>query len=244
MAKMRFVGKINPVETYKSKMKKFALVLIVLIATAAVTDGQQKTNANPSAVTIARLQYDGGGNWYWGRSAIPNMHKFLAENTPIEVEDSEVTVKATDPELFRYQFLFLTGHGNIRFSDDELAALRTYLENGGFLFANDSYSLEPAFRREMGRLFPDKQLVELPFTHPIYHMLFDFPNGLPKIHKHDGKPSQGFAIILDGRVAVFFAYESDIGDGWEDHEVYNDPPEKHLAALRMGANLVSYALTH
>ena len=225
-------------------MKKFALILVALIALAAVTDGQQPGSHNPSAVTIARLKYDGGGNWYWGPSAIPNMHTFLRENTPIEVEDQEVTVTATDPQLFRYPFLYMTGHGNIKFSDDEVAALRTYLENGGFLFANDSYSLAPAFRREIARVFPDKQLVELPFTHPIYHTLFDFPNGLPKIHKHDGKPAQGFAIILDGRVAVFFAFESDIGDGWEDQEVYNDPPEKHLASLRMGANLISYALTH
>lgn len=226
-------------------MKKFVLVLIALITTAAVTDGQQQSKpADPSAVTIARLKYDGGGNWYWGPSAIPNMHKFLHENTPIEVDDREAIVKATDPELFRYPFLFMTGHGNIKFSDDEVAALRTYLENGGFLFANDSYSLAEAFRREIARVFPDNKLVELPFTHPIYHTLFDFPNGLPKIHKHDGKPPQGFAIILNGRVAVFFAYESDIGDGWEDQEVYNDPPEKHLAALRMGANLISYALTH
>jgi hypothetical protein len=225
-------------------MKKLALALLAFSFMAVISDGQIQKVANPSAVTIARLKYDGGGNWYWGRSAIPNMHKFLAENTSIEVEDREVAVTATDPDLFKYPFLFLTGHGNIKFSDDEVAALRTYLDNGGFLFANDSYSLNEAFRREMARVFPDKQLVELPFSHPIYHQLYDFPNGLPKIHQHDGKPPQGFAIIIDGRVAVFFDYESDIGDGWEDAEVYNDPPEKHLAALRFGANLVTYALTH
>ncbi len=225
-------------------MKKLALALLAFSFMAVISDGQSQKAANPSAVTIARLKYDGGGNWYWGRSAIPNMHKYLAENTSIQVEDREVVVTATDPDLFKYPFLFLTGHGNIKFSDDEVTALRTYLENGGFLFANDSYSLNEAFRREMARVFPDKQLVELPFSHPIYHQLYDFPNGLPKIHQHDGKPPQGFAIIIDGRVAVFFDFESDIGDGWEDAEVYNDPPEKHLAALRIGANLVSYALTH
>jgi len=225
-------------------MKKLVLTLLALALMAVVSDGQIKKTADPSAVTIARLKYDGGGNWYWGNSAIPNMHKFLADNTAIEVDDHEAIVTATDPELFRYPFLFLTGHGNIRFSDDEVTALRTYLENGGFLFANDSYSLNDAFRREMARVFPDKQLVELPFSHPIYHQIYDFPNGLPKIHQHDGKPPQGFAIIIDGRVAVFYDYESDIGDGWEDAEVYNDPPEKHLAALRLGANLVTYALTH
>jgi hypothetical protein len=225
-------------------MKKLVLALLALTILAVVSDGQTQKAASPSAVTIARLKYDGGGNWYWGKTSIPNMHKFLEDNTSIEVDDREVVVTATDPQLFRYPFLYLTGHGNIQFSDDEVAALRTYLENGGFLFANDSYSLAPAFRREMARVFPDKPLVELPFSHPIYHQLYDFPNGLPKIHQHDGKPPQGFAIILDGRVAVFFDYESDIGDGWEDHEVYNDPPEKHLAALQIGANLVTYALTH
>ncbi len=225
-------------------MKKTLLVLVVLAALAAVTLGQQPRPVNPSAVTIARLQYDGGGNWYWGRSAIPNMHKFLQENTRIDIDDKEISLKATDPELFHYPFLFMTGHGNIRFSDDEITALRTYLENGGFLFANDSYSLAESFRREIGRVFPDKQLVELPFSHQIYHSFYDFPNGPPKVHKHDDKPPQGFGIILGDRVAVYFAYESDIGDGWEDAEVYNDPPEKRLAALRMGANLVTYALTH
>jgi hypothetical protein len=225
-------------------MKKFAFLLAILALLVASSDGQQNQPNDPSAVTITRLRYDGGGNWYWGPSAIPNMHKFLKENTPIRVINKDVIVKATDPELFKYPFLFLTGHGNIRLSDDEVTALRTYLENGGFLFANDSYSLDQAFRREMKRVFPDKDLVELPFSHPIYHCHYDFPNGLPKIHEHDGKPAQGFGIILNDRVVVFYAYESDIGDGWEDHEVYNDPIEKHIAALKMGANLVTYALTH
>lgn len=237
-------------------MRNLAQNLILLILLISTSYGQPgvplqpvriavpKVAQNPSAITIARLKYDGGGNWYWGPSAIPNMHKFLKENTSIEIADKEVIVTATDPELFKYPFLFLTGHGNIRFSDDEVVAMRNYLENGGFLFANDSYSLADAFRREMKRVFPDKDLVELPFSHPIYHNRYDFPNGLPKIHLHDGKPAQGFAIILNGRVAVFFAYQSDIGDGWEDHEVYNDPPEKHEAALKMGANLITYALTH
>jgi hypothetical protein len=231
------------IKTYNSSMKKVIFFVTALAVMYSVSDGQQKSE-NPSAVTIARLIYGGGGNWYWGNTAIPNLHKFLRENTKIEVADKDVKLKPTDPELFKYPFLFMTGHGNIKFTDDEVTALRTYLENGGFLFANDSYSLAEAFRREIGRVFPDKQLVELPFSHPIYHNLFDFPNGLPKIHQHDGKPAQGFAIILNGRVAVYFTYESDIGDGLEDAEVYNDPPEKHLASLRMAANLVEYALTH
>jgi hypothetical protein len=227
-------------------MMKIVSIIIAffLLSIPAVTDSQESAQDDPSAVTIARLQYDGGGNWYWGRSAIPNMHRFLIENTAIKVADKEVNIKATDRSLFKFPFLLLTGHGNISFSDQEVSALRTYLENGGFLFANDSYGLADAFRREMKKVFPEKELVELPFTHEVYHSRFDFPNGLPKIHKHDEKPPQGFGIIFNDRLVVFFAYESDIGDGWEDPEVYNDPPVKHLAALRMGANLVTYALTH
>ena len=232
-------------KAYKDMMKAVSVIIaFFLLLIPVVTDSQENAQNDPSAVTIARLQYDGGGNWYWGRSAIPNMHKFLMESTAIKVADKEINIKATDPNLFKYPFLFLTGHGNISFSDQEVGALRTYLENGGFLFANDSYGLAEAFRREMKKVFPEKELAELPFSHEVYHSRYDFPNGLPKIHKHDEKPPQGFGIILDDRLVVFFAYESDIGDGWEDAEVYNDPPEKHLAALRMGANLVTYALTH
>ena len=206
--------------------------------------GLNPPKPNPSAVTIARLRYDGGGNWYWGRSALGNLHEFLKGNTGMAIQDAEVNIKATDPDLFKYPFLFLTGHGNIVFSDEEVSALRTYLEKGGFLFANDSYGLADAIRREMKKVFPDRDFVELPFTHPVYHSRYDFPNGLPKIHKHDGKPPQGFGISIDDRLCVFFDYESDIGDGWEDQDVYGDPAEKRLAALRMGANLVTYALTH
>ena len=225
-------------------MKKLAVTALILSLFFSASDSRNDQSNDPSAVTVARLKYDGGGNWYWGRSAIPNLHKFLADHTSIEVRDDEISVKASDPELFKYPFLFMTGHGNISFSDQEVAALRAYLENGGFILANDSYGLADAIRREFRKVFPEKEFVELPFSHPIYHTLYDFPNGLPKIHQHDGKPPQGFGIIVDGRVCVFFDYESDIGDGWEDQEVYNDPPEKREAALRMGANLVAYALTN
>lgn len=225
-------------------MNKIILTALITTLIWGVSIGQRNAAKKPSAVTVARLRYDGGGNWYWGRSAIPNLHRYLAENTSIDVYDEEVSIQASDPKLFKYPFLFLTGHGNIDFSEDEAAALRTYLENGGFIFANDSYGLARAIRREFKKVLPERDFVELPFSHPIYHTLYDFPNGLPKIHKHDEKPPQGFGIIIDDRVCVFFAYESDIGDGWEDEEIYNDPPEKRLAALKMGANLVAYALTN
>jgi len=222
--------------------------LFTILALMAASSGAQRAQpsepASPSAVTVARLRYDGGGNWYWGRSALGSLHKFIEENTRISIRDAEVNLKATDADLFKYPFLFLTGHGNIVFSEEEVAALRSYLETGGFLFANDSYGLANSIRREMKKIFPDREFTELPFSHPVYHARFDFPNGLPKIHKHDEKPPQGFGISIGDRLCVFFAYESDIGDGWEDAEVYNDPPEKREAALRMGANLVTYALTH
>ena len=226
-------------------MKKYLLIWLILLSLFLSGDAQIKTtDSDPSALTIARLRYGGGGDWYWGRSAIPNMHRFLEENTNIAVEDKEVNVRASEPELYNYPFLFLTGHGNIKLTDQEVGALRNYLTTGGFLFANDSYGLATAFRREMKRVFPEKELVEVPFNHPIYNCRYKFPNGLPKIHEHDKKPPQGFGIIRDDRLVVFFAYESDIGDGWEDFEVHKDPPEKRKAALRMGANIITYAMTH
>jgi len=192
--------------------------------------------------TIARLKYSGGGDWYWGASAIPNMLQFLKENSNLRVAEDEVKVELMDENLFNYPFLFMTGHGNIKFSDEEVERLRTYLTHGGFLFANDSYGLDQAFRREMKKVFPDKELVDLPFGYGIYHCYYDFPNGLPKIHKHDGKPAQGFGIFYEGRLAVFYTYESDIGDGWEDPQVHNDPPEKREQALKMGVNIITWAM--
>ena len=226
-------------------MTKLPLTFLAILVFSASGVAQFRSlDDDPSALTIARLRYGGGGDWYWGRSAIPNMHKFLVENSNIAVTDKEVNILATDPELFNYPFLFLTGHGNIKFTDQEVSALREYLISGGFLFANDSYGLATAFGREMKRIFPEKQLVELPFNHEIYHCLYKFPNGLPKIHEHDKKPPQGFGIVWEDELVVFFDYESDIGDGWEDYEVHHDPPEKRLEALKMGANIVTYALTH
>jgi len=197
---------------------------------------------DPDAFTIARLKYAGGGDWYWGSSAIPNMLKFLKENTNIPVDENEIRVSIMDKELFNYPFLFLTGHGNIKFSDEEIERLRNYLIHGGFLFANDSYGLDKAFRREIKKVFPDKELIELPFSHGIYHRYYDFPNGLPKIHKHDNKPPQGFGIIYENRLVVFYVYESDISDGWEDPQVHNDPPEKREQALKMGVNIITWVL--
>lgn len=194
--------------------------------------------------TIARLKYGGGGDWYWGSSAIPNMHDYLIEHTNINVLKDEPKLAPEDIRLFNYPFIFLTGHGNIKFTDEQVAKLRRYFHAGGFLFANDSYGLDQSLRRELKRILPESELVELPFDHGIFHSYYDFPNGLPKVHKHDEKAPRGYGMFIDGRMAVFYAYESDIGDGWEDQQVHNDPPEKREAALKMGTNIIIYALTH
>jgi hypothetical protein len=196
---------------------------------------------NPSALKVARLHYFGGGDWYWGASAIPNFVSFVRDNSDFPIDTVEYQVSIGNPDLFQYPFLFATGHGVISFSAEEKERLRQYLAAGGFLFVNDSYGMDQAFRREMARLFPEREMVELPFDHPLYHCFYDFGNGPPKIHEHDNKPPRGYAIILDGRVVLYFLVESDIGDGWEDEAVHGDPPQKRLEALRMGLNILAYA---
>ena len=195
-----------------------------------------------SAVKVARLHYSGGGDWYWGNSAIPNFLSFVAENTNFSLDPNEYTVTITDPDLFKYPFLFATGHGVISFSADEKDRLRRYLEGGGFLFVNDSYGMESVFKKEIGELFPERELVLLPFDHKLYHSFYDFPNGPPKIHEHDNQAPRGWAIILNGRVVLYFLVESDIGDGWEDPQVHGDPEDLRQQAFRMGLNILTYAL--
>jgi hypothetical protein len=203
---------------------------------------QQQPNQNPSAIKVARLHYGGGGDWYWGGSSVPNFLHYIRENTDYPVDTIEKQVTIMDPDLFKYPFLFATGHGLIKFSPEEKERLQTYLAGGGFLFVNDSYGMDKTFREEMANLFPERPVVELPFDHPVYHSFYDFPNGPPKIHEHDGKAPRGYAIIVNGRVVLYFLVESDIGDGWEDPQVHNDPQEKRLEALKMGVNLLTYAL--
>jgi len=201
-------------------------------------------NDAPSAVTVARLHYSGGGDWYWGSSAIPNFLNYVARNADFPVDTIEHQVTIMDADLFKYPFLFATGHGVVSFSAEEKERLRLYLSGGGFLFVNDSYGMDRTFRKEMTELFPEREVVELPFDHDLYHCFYDFPNGPPKIHEHDKKPPRGYAIILNGRVVLYFLVESDIGDGWEDAQVHSDPPEKREQALRMGVNILAYALLY
>lgn len=193
--------------------------------------------------TIARLHYGGGGDWYGNPSSLPNLLKQIAQDTRIPVADHEAVVTIESPDLRDYPYLYMTGHGNVHFTDEELRILRAYLLSGGFLHADDNYGMDRSFRREMKRLFPDRPLVPVPLDHPIYHIVHSFPNGLPKVHKHDGLPAQGLGIFYNGRLVVFYSYQSDLGNGWEDAEVYGDPAPIRRAAREMGVNLFAYALS-
>jgi hypothetical protein len=193
-------------------------------------------------MTIGRLHYDGGGDWYANPSSLPNLLGAIRTRTTLRVASEEKVVTLSEDELWNIPYLYMTGHGNVRWSSQDLETLRRYLLQGGFLHADDNYGMDSSIRRELARLFPDQPLIEVPLDHPIYHLVFDFPRGIPKIHQHDGKPAQGFGIFLEGRLAVFYSYQSDLGDGWEDPEVHDDPPAKREAALRMGVNLFAYAV--
>ena len=194
------------------------------------------------SITIARLQYDGGGDWYANPSSLPNLLAAVRERTGVPVARREATVTALDPALRDHPYLYMTGHGNVAFTVTERAALREYLLAGGFLHADDNYGLDESFRAEMSEIFPDAELVEIPPDHPVFHTFYDFPDGLPTIHEHDGDPPQAFGSFVDGRMVVFYSYESDLGDGWEDEAVHEDPPQSREDALRMGVNLFLFAL--
>ncbi|MDP2360989.1 MAG: DUF4159 domain-containing protein [bacterium] len=192
--------------------------------------------------TIARLKYDGGGDWYANPTSLPNLLRFAAEATGVPMAEKEAVVSLDDPELFRHTYLYMTGHGRVSFSPAQAERLRSWLLGGGFLHADDNYGLDEHFRREIKRVLPEYELVELPFEHPVYHAWFSFPEGLPKIHEHDGHPPRGYGIFLEGRLAVFYDWECDLGDGWEDAEVHQDPPALRRRALEMGTNLIVHVL--
>ena len=218
---------------------------------AACMSGLQRASSSPALVmaqqsylpSVARLHYDGGGDWYANPTSLPNLLEAISASTDLQVADEPVVVRLDDPDLGDHPFLYVTGHGNVRFSDSDLERLREYLFGGGCLHLDDNYGMDASARREIGRLFPDKELVEVPLDHAIYSIVFPFPDGLPKVHEHDGEPARGFGIFVDGRLALFYSFESDLGDGWEDATVHGDPAEVREAALRMGVNLFAYALT-
>jgi hypothetical protein len=199
---------------------------------------------NEPEFQIARLKYNGGGDWYNDPSAEVNLLRFISQNTNLKVKAEYKFVDISSEEIFSYPFLFMTGHGNVVFSKDDAARLRKYLEYGGFLYIDDDYGLDKAVRREMKKVFPERDFVELPFSYGIYNLLFDFSSGPPKTHKHDEKPPQGFGIFVDKRLAVYYTYESNPSDGWADPEVHKDPPDKREEALKFGTNIVLWALSN
>lgn len=215
----------------------------IATVTAIVVGASSGVRPALAQLTIGRLHYDGGGDWYANPSSLPNLLAAIGASTDLSVAPRERVVRLTDPDLWDVPYLYMTGHGNVHFTDEEIRLLRRYLEQGGFLHADDNYGMDESFRREMARVFPNRQLVEVPLEHPIYHVHYTFPQGIPKIHEHDGLPAQGFGIFIDGRLAVFYSYQSDLGDGWEDPEVHGDPEELRQAALHMGVNLFLYAVT-
>jgi len=192
-------------------------------------------------LTIARLKYDGGGDWYNDPDIIPNLAQELNTRTTLKVNPQQTTISLDDENLFDYPFIFMTGHGNIDFSDYEVKKLREYLIKGGFLYVDDDYGMDKYFKREIKKVFPGLELEELPFSHPIYNCFYDFPHGIPKIHKHDGKPPKGYGIFYEGRLVVLYTYETNISDGWT--EAHDDPPEKREEAFKMGINIIIYAMT-
>ena len=210
------------------------LIYIILIQLSAL---------NAQTFSIARVHYSGGGDWYCNQSSIPNLLQYLEKNTPISVKNENIHVNLIDENAHQYPYLYLTGHGNIRFTDNEIISLRSILMNNGFLHTDDNYGMDASFRREMKRVFPNKELVPLPNDHPIFHSYYSFPNGLPKVHEHDGKPPQALALFEEERMIVLYTYESDLGDGWEDASVHQDPWPIRESALQMGVNIIYFSLT-
>jgi len=223
-------------------MRTLALVVIVLLVCPEYTIAQPTRVS--SAFKIGRVKFSGGGDWYNDPSADVNLLNFIRQQAAVDVDPRYEFVEIGSENFFSYPFVFTTGHGNIVFSESEVRRLRTYLENGGFLYVDDDYGLDKAIRRELKKVFPGQELVELPFSHGIYHVQFEFPGGPPKIHEHDGKPARGFGLFHNGRLVVYYTYETNPSDGWADREVHKDPEAKRQDALRFGTNIVIWALTN
>lgn len=219
-------------------MKYWKLVLGLLLFALSGQGAEAQ-----SSFKIARLKYGGGGDWYANKTSLPNLIKFSNAQLKMNIFPEEDVVEVGSNDIFQYPFVHMTGHGNVFFTESEARNMRNYLLSGGFLHIDDNYGLDPFIRREMKKVFPELSFVELPYDHPIYHQKYNFPNGLPKVHQHDGKVPQGFGLIYQGRLVCFYSYECDLGNGWEDQSVYNDPEELRQQALRMGANLLGYSTT-
>ena len=221
-------------------MRSLCFLLLLFGADVA----QSQTVAFASAVHIGRVKYAGGGDWYNDPSAEVNLLSFVRQHAGIDVDPTYIPVDIGSEQIFSFPILFITGHGNIAFGEKDVQNLRTYLQNGGFLYADDDYGMDKSFRRELKKVFPEKDLVELPFTFGLYHAQYSFTMGPPKTHKHDDKPPRGYGLFHNGRLVVYYTFESNPSDGWADPEVHGDPPEKRDEALRFGANIVLWALMH
>lgn len=212
-------------------MKKLLLVIILAFSFLPFkTEGQE----------IGILKYKGGGDWYSNPTALPNLITFCNDNIDTKITSKPQTVEVGSTDLFQYPFINMTGHGNVFFSNDDALNLRNYLLSGGFLHIDDNYGMQPYIVKELKKVFPNKELIELPKTHEIFNSHFSFPQGLPKIHEHDGLTPQAFGIFNEDRLVLLFTFESDLGDGWEDPEIHNDPFEVREKALKMGANIIKY----
>lgn len=214
---------------------RFIFACVFFAATAGWLPAQ-------STFQLAVMKYRGGGDWYANPTSVPNLVAFCNDVLGMNINEDVPYVEVGSPDLFNYPFVHLTGHGNVVFSQQEAENLRRYLIAGGFLHISDNYGLDPFIRPQLKKVFPELDLIELPFEHPIYHQTFTFDNGLPKIHEHDNKPPQGFGLIYQGRLVCFYDNECDLGDGWEDWEVHKDPEEVRLQALQMGANIIQYVM--
>ena len=214
------------------------LVLALMLPTSA-------TAQDAHAFTIARVKYDGGGDWYGDPESLPELLSFVRRETLMDVAPREEVVELASDNLYSFPYIYMTGHGSVRFSESEALRLRHYLEAGGFLHIDDNYGFDVPMRREMKKVFPELDFVELPFDHPIFHTSYDFPNGLPKVHEHDGNPPQGFGLFdANDRLMVFYSFETDLGDGWEPMSVHEKPEALRRDALRMGTNILMYAMTN
>lgn len=221
----------------KALFHKFIFAFVLSVCCLSSVQAQKPT------LKIAKLKYNGGGDWYANKTALPNLIAFCRKNLKINLVAEEDVVEAGSPDIFNYPFVYMTGHGNVVFSQEEAQNLRKYMLSGGFLHIDDNYGLDQFIRLELKKVFPELNLVELPFSHPVYSIKYRFASGLPKVHEHDGKPSQGFGVIHEGKLVCFYSYECDLGNGWEDRTVHNDPEEKRQQALQMGANLMFLAFT-
>lgn len=222
---------------------KRILILLVLLFGVNEAFAQRTLSKSASQFRIARLKYSGGGDWYNDPSCEPNLLRFIRQSSNIDVNPEYIWVDVASDDIFNYPFLFLTGHGNVEFTESEVKRLRSYLDAGGFLFADDDYGMDKSIRRELKRIYPDQDLQELPFTHPLFHSHFDFPNGVPKTHEHDKKEPQSFGLFTGKRLSVLYTYEANPSDGWADPDIHNDPPEKRQEALKFGMNIVVYVLS-